>query len=89
MKDMERGVKHKRDHTSPEIANKLFLVDNSSGLGGQLPYKMAAQVIHSLPESLMAGNSPGNKSDTEIEFKPIDLDLIKKACGKKTKLRPI
>ena len=80
---MERGTKHKRDHTSPDIANKLFLVDNSSNLGGQLPYKMAASVIHSLPESLMPGNSPGNKSENEIEFKPIDLDLIKKHVGRK------
>ena len=82
MKDMERGIKHKRDSKSPEFANKLHRVD-SAGLVGQLPFKMATQVLNSLPESLLS-TSPDSRSDTEFEFKPIDIESIKKACGKKS-----
>ena len=83
MNEMSRGIKHKREATSPDIVNKLYFVDRSSEITGELPFKMAAQVINSLPETL---HSPENRSpgcDSDFQFKPIDMDMLKKTCGKK------
>ena len=83
MNEMNRGTKHKREATSPDIVNKLYFVDRSSEFTGELPVKMAAQVINSLPESLHSPENRSPGSETEFQFKPIDMDVLKKACGKK------